>query len=67
MQQNGFSAGMLLAMGVAIGVALGVALHNNAVGIGIGLGIAGAYALIDRATRQFRRRHDVGESGLEHE
>ena len=54
MQQNGFSTGVVIALGVAFGTAIGVALHNYGAGIGIGLGIGGVFAGT-RALIQARR------------
>lgn len=44
MQQDGFSTGVIVALGVAVGTALGVALHNMPAGLGMGVGIACVFA-----------------------
>lgn len=58
MQQNGFSTGVVIALGAAAGTAIGVALHNMPAGLGIGLGaacvIAGVRAYVPLGTRSVK-------------
>lgn len=55
MQQDGFSTGVIIALGAGVGTALGVALHNTPAGVGMGLGLACVFAGMRALLRVGRR------------